>query len=906
MLARFQFELRRAVVRTHEQRRTVQADRAREHLDHPPGADGPGYVDGQALAGALVHNSQALDLLAAGRGVEDEVTVVRSASRRIATICSSENRLFFMGSSSGGSHLPKNQCFGETGQVTSPSRCLHRTRVFPSLHVVRMSLSEHLCASEIANMNPNHSDESFLRGCVQQGDKMERFHWKYTCVLATAAVVAGCGGGGSEYKVEPTSINVVSSRPEMATGGSALVEVPLPSRVTKSDLKISLNGQDVSNAFQTTDRASLIGKVEGLKPGENTIEATYNSSGAVIGKRVVTNTDSAGPLFAGPHQRPWICETAASGLGPPPASGPCVAPSTVAWYYKNTAGAFVPLVSLAPPFPSDVVKTTTIDGATVDFIVRVESGTIDETIYRIAILDDPINPISKPWAVGGKKPGVGWNGKLFYQYVGGAGPAYRSGRNEPSIALRSQDSIRTTDDALNLGFAVATGSRNVFGTGQDDVLSAESTAMIKEHFIKNYGIPKFTIGLGSSGGSMQVHLIAQNYPGLLDGIIPVRTYPDQISILSDVLDCRLIGDYFSKNQVSSAWTPAQIAKVDGYPLTADNTTTCLSGWSGYANVWGNPSNSQFDSAVPVALRYNALSNPKGARGDFWSNNVNSIGINPANGFARSTYDNVGVQYGLAALNDGDITVSQFLDLNEKIGGLDIDGNVVPTRSIADPVGLVNAFKSGRVNSAVNLNLPMIEYRNYVDDQKNIHTRHRTFAKVDRMIKTNGTRDNMVYWMVNGDPAKGPNTMRMALQSMNEWLNNLAADSSGRDYQTRVIATKPATAKDACWDANSTKIEEPLSTDPSTPCNKIYPISADPRIVAGAPRSGDILKCQLKPVSVEDYRVAFSPAEQARLISIFPSGVCDWSKPSAGQSAPDGVWLSYGQTPGSWTMLGRNP
>ncbi len=41
---------------------------------------------------------------------------------RIVTICSSENRLFFMGSSSGGSHLPRNQCLGESGQVTSPWR----------------------------------------------------------------------------------------------------------------------------------------------------------------------------------------------------------------------------------------------------------------------------------------------------------------------------------------------------------------------------------------------------------------------------------------------------------------------------------------------------------------------------------------------------------------------------------------------------------------------------------------------------------------------------------------------------------------------------------------------------------------------------------------------------------------
>ena len=40
--------------------------------------------------------------------------------------------------------------------------------------------------------------------------------------------------------------------------------------------------------------------------------------------------------------------------------------------------------------------------------MRVESGVIDESIYRIAIIDDPTNPISNPWSPSGKKPGPGW------------------------------------------------------------------------------------------------------------------------------------------------------------------------------------------------------------------------------------------------------------------------------------------------------------------------------------------------------------------------------------------------------------------------------------------------------------------------------------------------------------------
>ena len=37
------------------------------------------------------------------------------------------------------------------------------------------------------------------------------------------------------------------------------------------------------------------------------------------------------------------------------------------------------------------------------------------------------------------------------------------------------------------------------------------------------------------------------------------------------------------------------------------------------------------------------------------------------GFARSPWDNVGVQYGLAALKSGAITPAQFLDLNANVG-----------------------------------------------------------------------------------------------------------------------------------------------------------------------------------------------------------------------------------------------
>jgi hypothetical protein len=49
------------------------------------------------------------------------------------------------------------------------------------------------------------------------------------------------------------------------------------------------------------------------------------------------------------------------------------------------------------------------------------------------------------------------------------------------------------------------------------------------------------------------------------------------------------------------------------------------------------------------------------------------------GFANRPLDTVGIQYGLKALMNGLITPAQFVDLNAKVGGHDIDYNAQPNR-----------------------------------------------------------------------------------------------------------------------------------------------------------------------------------------------------------------------------------
>ena len=711
---------------------------------------------------------------------------------------------------------------------------------------------------------------------------------KSLLALALAAALGVSTASYSGNDKRDFEINTLSTAANTVSGDDVVVEVRAPGYVRLSDLVVRLNDRDVTGQLVAdTAGQRLVGLLTGLQLGKNgvTVSSRHHHRGQHYEKLEITNYPISGEIF-GPHQRPWVCETEASGLGAPPASGPCVAPVKYEWFYRSTSGALLPLPP--GPLPADVAQTTTIDGNTVNFIVRVESGAINESIYRIAILDNPANPISNPWSARGKKPGPGWNGKLFYHFLGGAGPGFRSGRNVVTSAINVSDTISTRDEPLRLGFAVALGTRNTFGTGADEVVSAETVMMIKERFIEQYGLPKYTVGLGSSGGAIQQHLIAHNYPGLLDALTPVRNFPDVLSIATDVIDCGLLNNYFAAAVNPADWPGTRQSQVTGYPVDSLGRNNCV-GWNAFARDWPGPTDG-FDAVVPVEARYDPVTNRGGARGTLQDGYVNSLGINPQTGFARQPYDNVGVQYGLKALNSGDITKAEFLDLNEKVGGLDIDGNFVAARSVGDLKGIENAYRHGRVNDAENLTLPIIQYRNYVDLVADIHTFHRSTAMLERMQKKLGTTDNVARWTM---PQNGTvNFMRMALLAHDEWQRNLAADTAGGSYQDKVIRNRPASLKNQCWDAAGAVRDHPFDLNDPGVCNQLYPVHADPRIVAGGPRSGDILKCRLKPVKASDYNVAFTAAELARLKAIFPQGVCDWSKPGVEQKELKDSWLAY--------------
>jgi hypothetical protein len=666
-------------------------------------------------------------------------------------------------------------------------------------------------------------------------------------------------------KVDGLQLRVLSSRPELVTGGDALVRVELPTGVAPSEAKLTVNGTDATARLKADPSGrSLTGLVTGLSLGSNTLTASAPKKSAA--KLTVVNHPITGPLFSGPQEQPFVCMTdkfklQGGGTLGPPLDANCSVATRIDYVYR---GADSKLHALADPkqVPADV-EMISRDGRTIPFVVRIETGTINRGIFQIAMVEG------------------GWNGRLIYTFGGGCEPGW----------YQQGDSTGGVDDPtqLALGYAVASNSLNVQGNNCGDVSTAETMAMTKEHFVEAYGVPVFTLGWGSSGGSTQQHNIAENYPGLLDGLMTGRSFADGTFASSTSSgEGRLFERYFDK-LAPGQYTDEQVMAVTGFPVPATIHNLSRVRAPRFSATEACP------EELAKELRYDAAKNSKGARCDLWDHSVNVYGRDSKTGFARRPLDNVGIQYGLGALTAGKITVAQFLDINEKIGGFDIDGNMVAERMVADPAAIRAAYRTGRLNQAQGAlgDLPIIDYRTYYDDLPggDVHMRFQTFTTDARLMKARGTTDNRVMLTQDrqyGDFRLTSPQLREALGQMDQWLTALSKDASNDPAIVKIRHAKPAGLVDACWTKDGQKIVEKQQFMAGR-CNELYPSHTFPRFVAGAPITNDIIKCQLKPITASDYKVAMSPDDMARLKKIFPSGVCDWSKPGVEQQALAGTW-----------------
>jgi hypothetical protein len=382
-------------------------------------------------------------------------------------------------------------------------------------------------------------------------------------------------------------------------------------------------------------------------------------------------------------------------------------------------------------------------------------------------------------------------------------------------------------------------------------------------------------------------VIAQNYPGLLNGLIVTGSRPDITSPVQFFTDCQLLDNYFSHSK--RPWKEEQKTAVSGL----STIRMCQGGLIHFTNP------KLCADVIPKDMIFDRIKNPTGVRCTLWDNEINVLGRDPKTGFARRVLDNVGVQYGLLAFNSGMIDVEQFLDLNARIGGFDMDGNFVGERTSTDAETLRIAYLSGFILTGGGglSEVPIIDYRSYGDDVVDNHTRYESFITRERLRVATGQAENhviVVYPRAQRFAPFTPDRARLGdlVRKVDPWLDNVAADSTPGTLSQKVARNKPKDVSDTCVATDGEIISERADYTGNGKCNQLYPPHGDPRIAAGTPLTNDVVKCALKPVDPSDYKQQMSDDQLQQIRSVFPTGVCDFSKPGIGQQVTKATWQRY--------------
>lgn len=697
-------------------------------------------------------------------------------------------------------------------------------------------------------------------------------------------------------------VEVLSNRADLVSAGDVLLAVRVPKRIDPKRVKVTVDGRNVTKRFAVREDGRYVGLVTGLDLGRNVVRATAPK--AIPGRAVVTNHPNGGPVFSGPQHEHYRCQETA-------VDAQCNEPAAYDFLYRSTN----PLVGLQPYDPdnppADVAMTTTDEGVEVPFVVRREQGFQDRDRYTILTLFQPGTPW-KAWA-----PQEQWNHKVLVTHGGGCGASY--GPGDPPL----DDYSGTLGDipavtpsyvtALGRGFAVLSTALDNTGHNCSVTMNAESVMMAKERLVERYGELRYTIGTGCSGGSIAQHTVANAYPGIYQGLITSCSYPDVFTAGAQFADYHLLRLYFedpSQWGPGVVWLPTQMAQVEGH-LSHLNAIVADEGLFKSAL---NPEDACPGTVDPVAgdptTRYDSEINPVGVRCSVLDLLVNQLGPRPESvwtaqekaagrGFGGIPFSNDGVLYGLSAVESGAITPAQFVDLNVKIGGLDVDSGHTAERITGDPDSIANAYRTGLINEANHLDeVAMINHGG--PDPGIAHDYAHAFWTEDRLMADQGHTDNRVMWFGPVPLIGDISWANQALTAMDDWLTAVEADRSRRPLAEKIVDRKPADVTDRCVIgalAQVCDIEElqVLQTRLSTP-----------RQEAGGPVANDNVACRLQPLARDDIEtlIPFTDAEWEKLESVFPGGVCDWSVPGHGQG-PAETWLRYDARTGGPAYGGRN-
>jgi len=650
-------------------------------------------------------------------------------------------------------------------------------------------------------------------------------------------------------------------------------------------------------------------------------------------------------LYSGPKQYPFYCMTIDSHIGQPLVdnqeglgvpvyenlmqqsnvlgySKDCLFKSHLRFYYLNQDGQLAKLTT------KQFSQLSSLKDAKQPLqLFRAEQGSINRFIYTIAMA-------IKPEELGSRTASALWNKKLIYQFNGGSGIGFRQGRQKATRTI-----FRRLIEAKK-GYAIISSSGNRTSYTYNMLLAEDTARRVKLHFVSLFGEPIYTVGIGGSGGGLAQYLIGQNSTGILDGLIPQYSYPDMISQTIYTLDCDLFNNYFTfRARDNSRWQqwdqrqllegmnslqdfPQKIAFLQPVaqlmagmvPSFPEGNSECINGYFGLSTFIHNPRQGFlrhfYSNEVVDKTNWN-----------YWED-MAWLFSRDKHGMVESTWDNEGVQYGLHALKQKQITLAEFVHINKNIGSwkeqhlmkaeniiipfgrklpfwvslwgsdniTEVINNQAAVRRSASLKAIEAAYRGGQVFIG-KLELPIIDVRHYLEEKLDMHHMSASFSSRLRLQEANGHHDNQVIWVAKRDY----DPTDIAFDLMDSWLlkrqqfpelgvaesKPLALQDTCFNDQGRVIA-KGDGVWHGSWNAKNSDINEPVQGA----CAKYYAIFSNSRIQAEGPWQGSIFKCHKIPLEQAISQGMYGDIDLAdqlvNLQQIFSHGVCDYNQGDVGR------------------------
>jgi hypothetical protein len=142
--------------------------------------------------------------------------------------------------------------------------------------------------------------------------------------------------------------------------------------------------------------------------------------------------------------------------------------------------------------PSDLTITIILGSKKAPYVVRVEIGTINRGFTRL--LSSMIR--QRPGQMPMNPTTVGTAGGVYIEFGGCCGVGHNKG-SMGDFGGGGPGGANTS--VLAKGYATLNSSLLAYSTSENDTPVAKTAMMLKEHFIKHYGVPIYTIGSGGSG-----------------------------------------------------------------------------------------------------------------------------------------------------------------------------------------------------------------------------------------------------------------------------------------------------------------------------------------------------------------------------------------------------------------------